>query len=59
MPARSKLQLRAAYAHQGEEWADEMIKMTKTTKGLPERKHPKKKARRLKSGKSRHARGRG
>ena len=44
MPAKSKAQLRAAYAAKarGEAWGAEMVEKTKTTKGLPERKKKKK-----------------
>lgn len=39
MPAKSKAQLRAAYAakERGEKWGEEMAEKTKSTKGLPER----------------------
>ena len=46
MPAKSKAQLRKAYAacNRGEDWGCEMAEKTKSTKGLPERKGaPKKK----------------
>ena len=39
MPAKSKAQLRAAYAakERGEKWGEEMVEKTHSTKGLPER----------------------
>ncbi len=45
MPAKSKAQLRAAYAAKarGEKWGEEMVAKTETTKGLPERVKSKKK----------------
>jgi len=44
MPAKSKAQLRAAYAaaERGEKWGKEMVEKTRSTKGLPERRKPKK-----------------
>jgi len=42
MPAKSKKQLRYAFAHKGEKWAEEIIAKTHTTKGLPERAKGKK-----------------
>ena len=36
MPAKSKSQLRKAYAHENEDWAREMIEATPSMKGLPE-----------------------
>ena len=35
--AKSKAQLRAAYAHKGEAWADEIVASTHSTEGMPER----------------------
>lgn len=39
MPAKSKAQLRAAYAAKarGEKWGEEMVEKTHSTKGLPEK----------------------
>jgi hypothetical protein len=44
MPAKSKAQLRKAYADcaKGRDWGCKMAAHTKTTKGLPERKKRKK-----------------
>jgi hypothetical protein len=46
MPAKSKAQLRKAYAacSKGEQWGCEMAEKTKSTKGLPERKKSKAKS---------------
>jgi len=47
MPAKSKAQLRAAYAaaKRGEEWGREMVAKTPSAARLPERKKPKPKKR--------------
>lgn len=37
MPARSKVQLRYAFAHKRQKWAKELISKTHTTRGLPQR----------------------
>lgn len=52
MPARSKAQLRAAYAakSRGEKWGAEMVAATESTKGLPERIKPRVKKRHAKKG---------
>ena len=45
MPAKSKAQLRKAYAMEArgqDGWAEELIAKTRTTKGLPERVKGKK-----------------